>query len=71
MTCLHTRVNGSGELATCANPMCAVFVSEVRDEVALVFDRARAGLSAAERTQEAETRARCAGGARMISEDEI
>lgn len=70
MTCPHPRVNGSGDLATCANPMCAVFIHEVRDEVELIFDRARAGLSAADRTQEAEIRARCAGGARATEGEE-
>lgn len=68
MTCLHTRVNGSGDLATCANPICAVFIVIDRD-AADVWDRLRAEMTDAERTQEAEIRAWCAGGKPLHERD--
>lgn len=54
--CASTRFNGSGELATCANPECAKFVE--LSPIAAAFARQRAGMSDAERAQEAATRER-------------
>lgn len=70
-SCKSTHTVGKGELATCANPACAKFVQAERDAVEQAFDRARAGLTDAERATEQSIRERSFAIPRLLDMEDL
>ncbi len=67
-SCGSTKLNGTGELATCANPACARFVPF--DVVDAAFQRLRSELTPEQRVVERTIRQSCYPHPRLFESED-